>query len=539
MTLVKAPEARIQAWEEAKEATPERMQRARLALEEIRAGAPVFEALRHHPFQGEGGGYIGKQMLVAAYHELVQAGELAEDAALLARIRLKPMRTLSGVSVVTVLTKPYPCPGKCVFCPTDVRMPKSYLPDEPGAMRALQHEFDPYAQVRSRLDSLEAVGHPTDKIEFLILGGTWSSYKRDYQEQFILRMFDALNAVDSSSLEEAQHINEATTHRNVGLAIETRPDHIDLDEIAWLRYLGVTKVQLGAQSFDDHILDLNKRGHSAQETRRAADLLRAAGFKVVLHWMANLLGATLESDRQDFAKLWQGYCPDELKIYPTQLLENAELYLHWQRGEYRPYSTEELVELLADLKATIPEYCRVNRVIRDIPSTNVVEGNKRTSLRMDVHEVMRARGQRCRCIRCREVRGRDVRAEQLQLKDVTYSTDHAEEHFLSFVTPEDQLAGFLRLSLPGPGSPTTGLADLGGAALIREVHVYGQSLEVGKDSPGAAQHIGLGTQLLERAEDLAREAGFARMAVIAAVGTRRYYAERGYQMGDLYMIKSL
>src|SRR3989304_4710310 len=309
MTLVKAPEARIQAWEEAKEATPERMQRARLALEEIRAGAPVFEALRHHPFQGEGGGYIGKQIFPAAYHELVQTGELAEDAALLARIRLKPMRTLSGVSVVTVLTKPYPCPGKCVFCPTDVRMPKSYLPDEPGAMRALQHEFDPYAQVRSRLDSLEAVGHPTDKIEFLILGGTWSSYKRDYQEQFILRMFDALNAVDSSSLKKAQHKNEPTTPRNVGLAIEPRPDHIDLDEIAWLRYLGVTKVQLGAQSFDDHILDLNKRGHSAQETRRAADLLRAAGFKIVLHWMPNLLGATLDSDRQRFAQLLPGVWP--------------------------------------------------------------------------------------------------------------------------------------------------------------------------------------------------------------------------------------
>jgi elongator complex protein 3 len=539
MTLLTPSEPRIQAWEDSKQPTPERMQRARLALEEIRAGAGVFDALRRHPLDGEGGGYIGKQLLVAAYRELVQSGEWAEDPALLTRIRLKPMRSLSGVSVVTVLTKPYPCPGKCVFCPTDVRMPKSYLPDEPGAMRALQHQFDPYAQVRSRLDALEAVGHPTDKIEFLILGGTWSSYTRAYQEEFVLRMFEALNGAASASIEEAQRSNENGLHRNVGLAIETRPDHINNEELAWLRRLGVTKVQLGAQSFNDRVLELNKRGHNAAETRRAVDLLRAAGFKIVLHLMPNLLGATPETDREDFARLWQGYSPDELKIYPTQLLENAELYLHWQRGEYKPYTTEQLVDLLADLKATIPDYCRVNRVIRDIPSTNVVEGNKRTSLRMDVHARMHERGQRCRCIRCREVRGKAVDAAQLKLQDMVYTTDHAEEHFLSFVTAEDKLAGFLRLSLPHPNAPDTELADLRGAALIREVHVYGQSLEVGAEQAGAAQHIGLGTRLLEAAQQAAASAGYSRMAVIAAVGTRNYYAGRGYTRGETYMVKEL
>lgn len=539
MTLLKPAESRIHNWEQVKKATPERLQRARLALEEIRRGIPVLEALQRHPFDEEGGGYLGKHMLVAAYRQLVDSGQWAEDPALLTRIRLKPMRSLSGVSVVTVLTKPYPCPGKCVFCPTDVRMPKSYLPDEPGAMRALQNKFDPYAQVRSRLDTLEALGHPTDKIEFLILGGTWSSYKGDYQEEFILRMFEALNGVPSHSIEEAQHINEAATHRNVGLAIETRPDNINQEEIARLRHLGVTKVQLGAQSFNDRVLDLNKRGHTAAETRRAVDLLRAAGFKIVLHLMPNLLGATPETDREDFAKLWEGYCPDELKIYPTQLLENAELYLHWQRGEYKPYTTERLVELLAELKATIPEYCRVNRVIRDIPSTHVVEGNKRTSLRLDVHRLMQERGQRCRCIRCREVRGRQVNPEQLQMKDFVYTTDYADEHFLSFVTGEDKLAGFLRLSLPKPGSLRTGLADLNRAALVREVHVYGQSLEVGEAQNGVAQHIGLGTRLLARAEERVRAAGYARIAIIAAVGTRRYYATRGYHLGETYMLKEL
>ena len=532
-------EKELRAWNEARQSTPERMQRAFAALEDIRAGMDVFEAIKRHPLQSEGGGFIGKHMLVAAYRELVELGDWDEDPALLARIRLKPMRTLSGVTVVTVLTKPYPCPGECVFCPTDARMPKSYLPDEPGALRAPQHEFDPYDQVRARLEQFEAVGHPTDKIELLVLGGTWSSYPRDYQEWFILRLYDALNGVESGTLAEAQAINETASHRNVGLAIETRPDHVNPDELKWLRTLGVTKVQLGAQSFDDRILALNKRGHSAAETLAAVDLLRAAGFKIVLHWMPNLLGATVEGDRADFLHFWESYCPDEIKIYPTQLLENAELYEYWQRGEYQPYETEELIELIADIKTSIPEYCRVNRVIRDIPSTNVVEGNKRTSLRMDVHQRLAETGRECRCVRCREVRGQQVQADELELRDFVYRTPAAEEHFLSFVTPDDKLAGFLRLSLPGADSPATGLADLEGAALIREVHVYGQSLEVGVGQEGAAQHLGLGTQLIAEAERIAREAGFARMAVIAAIGTRRYYAGRGYALGQTYMNKSL
>jgi elongator complex protein 3 len=458
---------------------------------------------------------------------------LPSGAALLARIRMKPVRTLSGVTTVTVLTKPYPCPGKCIFCPTDVRMPKSYLPDEPGAMRGVQNNFDPYLQVRSRLDALEATGHPTDKIELLILGGTWSSYRRDYQEWFVLRCFDALNGVESQDLRQAQQINETAAHRNVGLVIETRPDEIDPQELAWLRYLGTTKVQMGAQSLDDRVLALNKRGHTAAETLAAAAMLRAAGFKIVLHWMPNLLGATPASDQEDFARLWaDGYAPDEIKIYPCQLLANAELYEYWQRGEYTPYTQEELVQLIAAIKPGIPRYCRVNRVIRDIPSTNVVAGNKRTSLRMDVLEELERRGQRCQCIRCREVRGEMIDPSALRLVDEVYHPAQAEEHFLQFVTPSDQIAGYLRLSLPAPGAPdvTGTLPELQGAALVREVHVYGQSLAVGQEQAGAAQHIGLGTRLLEEAARIAAEKGYPRLAVIAAVGTRIYYESRGFGM---------
>ena len=540
-----------QAWLEARQYTPELLDLARQALEAVRRGVDVSTAVRLFP-RPDGRGYLGKHMLVAAYRQLVESGEWPRDDALLARIRMKPVRTLSGVTTVTVLTKPYPCPGKCIFCPTDVRMPKSYLPDEPGARRALDFEFDPYNQVAGRIAALQAVGHPTDKIELLILGGTWSAYRRDYQEWFILRCFDAMNGIESAALPEAQAINETAAHRNVGLVVETRPDHVDPAELAWFRYLGVTKVQMGAQSLDDRVLLLNQRGHTLEETAHAVELLRRGGFKIVLHWMPNLLGATPASDRLDFTRLFappplpcdgdegrgDGVCPDEIKIYPTQLLANADLYAYWQCGEYHPYTTEELVDLIADIKPGIPRYCRVNRVIRDIPSTNVVEGNKRTSLRQDVHDEMRRRGTRCQCIRCREVRKQRIEQDDLRFETVAYAARGAQELFLSFVTPDDRLAGFLRLSLPTePALP--GLEDLAGAAVVREVHVYGQSLAVGSDQPGAAQHAGLGTRLLQLAEDAAREHGFPRLAVIAAVGTRRYYLDRGFTRGALYLVKDL
>jgi elongator complex protein 3 len=296
---------------------------------------------------------------------------------------------------------------------------------------------------------------------------------------------------------------------------------------------------LGVQSLDDRILELNQRGHTVEQAHRAVAWLRAAGFKIVLHWMPNLLGATPDSDRQDFPRLWQGLCPDEIKIYPTQLLENTGLYEAWQRGEYHPYTTEELINLVADLKPSIPRYCRVNRIIRDIPSTHVVSGNKRTSLRQDVQAEMERRGTHCSCLRCREVRASEVEAAAVELSDMVYHPDGAEEHFLSFVTPQDRVAGFLRLSLPGEASPASGLVDLQGAALVREVHVYGQSLPVGTEQAGAAQHAGLGTRLLMEAESIARQHGFHRMAVIAAVGTRQYYLDRGYERGELYLVKTL
>lgn len=532
-------------WKKKRAYTQAELTQAVAILEEIKAGIALNVAQRAHP-KPDGGGFIPKHALVAAYTQMVESGTWPEDEALLAKIRMKPTRTLSGVTTVTVLTRYHPCPGECIFCPQEDRLPKSYLSEEPGAKRGVENDFDPYLQVSNRIRALEAVGHPTDKIELLILGGSFSAYPQDYQTWFVQRCFDAMNTDDpahpavSDTLADAQASNVHAAHRNVGLVIETRPDLVNRAALARYRELGVTKVQMGAQSLDDRILALNQRGHTAQETLAATALLRAGGFKIVLHWMPNLLGATPDSDREDFTRLWGegAYCPDEIKIYPCQLLEGTQLYQYWQQGDYQPYSEATLLDLIAGIKTTVPRYCRINRIIRDIPSTYVVAGNKNTSLRQDIHKEMQRRGTRCECVRCREIRKKQVNAEGVSLHDLVYHPAHAQEHFLSYDTPDDHLAGFLRLSFP-EDTQVTGLEDLAEAAIIREVHVYGQSLELGEERAGIAQHSGMGTRLIEHAEALARQNGYQKMAVIAAVGTRAYYASRGYQMGALYMVKSL
>ena len=515
-----------------------------LALIQAAASLALFgpddlpRLLRRYP---RANGQFAKDQVVAAYRRFCEQGRLTFDRETLRRLQMKPVRTLSGVATVTVLTKPFPCPGECIFCPTDARMPKSYLADEPGAIRAEHHQFDPYATTASRLRALENIGHATDKVELLILGGTWSYYPPDYQAWFIQRCLDAINGVDSRSLADAQRINETAARRNVGLVIETRPDYVDAEEVQRLRRYGVTKVQLGAQSLDDRILDLNRRGHTVAQTRAAVKLLRAAGFKLHLHWMPNLLGATPASDRADYARLWDdpGLRPDELKIYPCALVHEAELVDWWERGEYLPYTDDELVALLADCKLATPRYVRLNRIIRDIPAGHVVAGSTLSNLREVVQKQLRTQGLACACIRCREVRGEKV-IGPLSLAAEVYATSGGEEHFLSFNTEAGKLAGFLRLSLPTPeASALTGLVELRGAALIREVHVYGPVVRLGESAHGEAQHLGLGTRLIAEAEARARAAGYARLAVIAAIGTREYYRKAGYEVEGLYMLKDI
>ena len=494
--------------------------------------------LRRHSHNYDG--VFSKNLVIRTYRYLCETGELDPDSQIFQRLRMKPTRTISGVAPVTVLTKPYPCPGKCIFCPTDVRMPKSYLSDEPGAMRAEMHDFDPYEQTNARILTFRDNGHEVDKIELLILGGTWSSYTRDYQEWFVKRCLDAMNGKESNSLVEAQLWNENAVHRNVGLVIETRPDHIDSMEIEWLRYLGVTKVQLGAQSLDDSILMKNNRGHGLLDTKRAMELLRSAGFKIVLHWMPNLLGATPDSDRHDYDVLWsdKSLQPDEIKIYPCSLLSNAELYEYWQRGEYQPYSDEVLIELVASCKLNTPEYCRINRVYRDIPAPNIVVGSTLSNLRQVVQRTLKHRGQKCKCIRCREVRDITFQSDNLILDDLVYETSFSEEHFLSLNTKDGYLAGYLRLSLPIRKNDLN-IEAINNAALVRELHVYGSALPIGKygSDRKTAQHRGLGKRLINNAEKISLQAGFRKIGIIASVGTREYYSARGYKLSGTYMVK--
>jgi elongator complex protein 3 len=555
--------------------------------------------VRAHP--KEGGGAFSKSEIIRAFRLFSGRYTFAQDeAAFVERIRMKPIRTGSGVAPVTVLTKPFPCPGKCIFCPSDVRMPKSYLTREPGAQRAAQHRFDPYAQTLSRLIAFHHTGHEVDKVELIILGGTWSFYPEPYQIWFVKRCFDAMNdfinirpsvedfagpapgaikfdqladEVDGRTLDRtynqvvtaflraqmdgeltdeaevasweelvaAQHTNETTLARCVGLVVETRPDQVSPEEVLRIRRLGATKVQLGLQSLSDDVLEKNRRGHDVETSRQALGLLRRAGFKLHVHWMPNLYGSNPAADVKDFRRLFDDPAirPDELKIYPCSLIESAELMQRYQDGSWQPYSEEELLGVLTDAFLQVEPYCRVTRMIRDIPGDEIVAGNRKTNFREVVERELERRGHRSRDIRAREIRGATIEADRLRLESLVYETSSGREIFLQWLHGEDQeerLVGFCRLALPsGPSF----LPELGRAALLREVHVYGAVVALGKAGGSRAQHLGLGRKLIDEAARLATAEGYDELVVISSIGTREYYRRRGFVDGELYQHRSL
>jgi len=492
---------------------------------------------------------IRNEVLLARYRLEVAHGARDRNTALERILTLNGIRSESGIATVTVITEPYACPGRCVYCPTEARAPKSYLTNEPAVMRALRNDYDPYRQVRSRLDALEETGHPTDKMELIIKGGTWSFYPAAYQRTFTHRCFDAANEFmtqdpkgrvsDASSLEQAQQRNETAACRVIGITIETRPDYIDVQELRRLRELGVTRVELGVQTLEDDVLQLIVRDHGTAEVRAATRQLKDAGFKVAYHLMPNLPGATPQSDLESAQRLFEdaGYQPDTMKLYPCVVIETAELHEWWRQGRYAPYDDETLIELLIEIKRAVPPYVRIERVIRDIPSTSIRAGCLATNLREEVQRRMRARGLWCRCIRCRQVRSTLHGPVQLVRRD--YDASGGREIFLSMEDPStNQLASLLRLRIPSSASPPwPALRD---AALIRELHSYGPHLPLAEHRAGAAQHRGLGKRLLEEAERIAREEfNRPRMAVIAGVGVREYYRRFGYALQETYMVKDV
>lgn len=477
---------------------------------------------------------VSNALILEKYRHLIKG---KEDAGLVRVLRKREIRTLSGIAPVTVLTKPYPCPGRCVYCPTEARMPKSYIASEPAAQRASLLKFDPYKQVFLRIKTLEGNGHSADKIELIVLGGTWSFYPRPYQEWFIKRCFDGANGKTSQTLQQAQKINEKIKHRIIGLSLETRPDYVTPEELWHMRELGCTHVQIGVQTLHQDILDLVKRDDTLENIAQATRLLRDFGFKITYHLMPGLPGATPKKDLDTFKKVFSDpqFQPDMLKIYPCVVIKNTLLNQWYKQGKYKPYSQKQLINLLIKIKKIVPPYVRINRLIRDIPGNEIVAGNIVTNLRQLLHN----QGVQCRCIRCREARKEVVAENEVRLVKRVYKAGDGTEYFISFESKDkEKIYAFTRLRLPDKKAKSFEGAFDNSIALIRELHTYGELIPVGSKKK-AVQHIGFGKRLMLEAEKLAKVKGYKKMAIISGVGVRGYYKKLGYHIEQTFMVKQL
>jgi elongator complex protein 3 len=479
-------------------------------------------------------------------------------------LRRKPVRTASGVTPVAVMTSPEPCPhGKCLYCPggpaSEFSSAQSYTGHEPAAARAEQNDYDPYGQVRLRLAQLRHIGHPVEKVELIVMGGTMTARDPDYQEWFVRRAVQAMNEFDPAdppaptegesfaqpteevvdrSIEEVLRENETADVRNVATTFETKPDWCGPDQIDRMLRLGVTKVEVGVQTTFEGINREMHRGHGVQDAIDAGRRLRDAGFKVGFHLMPGQPGTSLSMAREDARRLFEDarWRPDYLKIYPTLVVRGTRIYDMWRRGEYEPLTNEQAADLVAAIKADLPPYVRLQRVQRDIPADFIDAGVWKSNLRQLARERMADHGWRCDCIRCREVGMNDEDPTDVELRTRTYAAGGGTEHFLSFEAPEqDLLIGFLRLRFPGEPRRE----EVADAALIRELHVYGNEVGLGERAD-EFQHQGYGRTLVREAESRTREAGFGKLVVIAGVGAREYYRrELGYEQDGPYVSKSL
>jgi len=479
---------------------------------------------------------------------ILAAASWGERETLRKILMVKPSRTLSGVAPVAVMTSPYPCPhGKCLPCPGGpdhpFHSPQSYTGEEPAAKRAREHSYDPFNQVQARLAQFEILGHRVDKVELIIMGGTMTARPAEYQEEFVSRCIEAMNlypggvpaeeAPDIGTVEEA---NERAGVRCVAITFETRPDWSRREHIGQMLHLGVTKVELGVQHVDDRILAYNRRGCTVGDTVMANTLLRDAGLKVGFHMMPNLPSSTIETDRKMFETLFSDprFRPDFLKIYPTLVTPGSEIEALWEQGSYTPYSETDLVDLIAYAKSLIPEYTRLQRIQRDIPANLIVAGSRHSNFRQLARDRLTAAGGRCRCIRCREI-GRLPSRVEPEIRETVYECCGGIEHFISAVSG-DSLIGFARLRFPS----MTFRPELEGAALMRELHVYGMLVPVGMNAEAEEwQHRSHGRALLARAEEISRDAGFRSLAIMSGIGVRPYYRRQGYERRGPYMIRDV
>ncbi len=446
---------------------------------------------------------------------------------------------------VAVMTMPLKCPGQCIYCPTYPATPQSYTPGSPAVLRAKRCDYDARKQVQLRLKILSGMGHPTDKVELIVMGGTFLAFPLDYQYQFIKDCFDALNGRESATLEEAKRINETAEYRCTGLCIETRPDWCGQEEIERMLEFGTTRVEVGVQTLDDEIYRLVRRGHQVEDVVRASARLREHGFKVHYHWMPGLPGSTPEEDLKLSGELFSDsrFRPDGLKLYPTMVVKGTELEKWYREGRYIPYDNETMIDLMANIKSLVPGYVRISRVLRDIPATFIVGGLKE-SVRDVVKQRMIEKGTRCRCIRCREY-GHRLKAGwetgEPHLTRMDYEASGGKEIFLSFEDENETLFGLLRLRIQSKPVNSTGQPANHNTALIRELHVYGPEVPLSSHRPAAAQHKGLGKALLGEAERIAKaEFGAEQMLVLSGVGAREYYrTEFGYSSRGAYMVRNL
>ena len=442
----------------------------------------------------------------------------------------KPVRTISGVTPLTVVLAPRKCAhGTCIYCPGGDFVPQSYTDKSPAIMRAMKLAYDPHEQVLARMRVLEKMNHPTDKIEIIVLGGTFLQYPQEYKYNFIKKCFDALNGKDSKDLAEAKLINESASHRCVALCIENRPDNCSEEEIKEMLEFGCTRVEIGVQMPDDELYRKTNRGHKVSDVVEASKRLKEAGFKLGYHVMPGLPGSNMEKDLELFKSIFEDprFRPDQLKLYPCQVVDDSPLGKIHNKIGFKPYSDSETREVLTKMMEMIPDYCRVMRVMREFPKEKLIEGLKRLDLRKDIEDNFRNKGLKIKEIRMREIGfNRENLDLDVKIKSIEYDSSEGKEFFLEFVNKEDILFGLLRLRLSE------------GGAMVRELHVYGQALNLGKGGE-ESQHRGLGKLLMKKAEEITKEKGFNKLRVISGVGVREYYRKLGYELEGAYMVKEL